>query len=249
MAVRQYTVSAVVDQKRLQASAQTALSSQTIKIPVDVKAEGIKDLKVANTTMTKLTDSVGNTRVEINKFNSSGQKLGSTIKNSSKAVTTLGQDFVSTLGKVAKFGAVTAIIGAFTASFGEAVSAVKDLDDAMVDYQKVSDLSGDALSDYVDKLSDLGDAVYRNKTEMTESATLFKQGGYSDEDSAKLAQMANLYMNIADNEESAADASSMLIGQMKSFNISADDSIQIIDGIYLTHWFHHKKIGLIAGTP
>ena len=231
MAVRQYTVSAVVDQKRLQASAQTALSSQTIKIPVDIKAEGIKDLKVVNTTMTKLTDNVGNTRVEIDKFNASGQKLGTTIKNSSRAVNTLGQDFLSTMGKVAKFGAVTAIISGFTAAIGEAVSAVKDLDDAMVDYQKVSDLSGDALSDYVDKLSDLGDAVYRNKTEMTESATLFKQGGYSDEDSAKLAQMANLYMNIADEQISAADSSSMLIGQMKAFNITADDSIQIIDGI------------------
>ena len=70
MAVRQYTVSAVVDQKRLQASAKVALASQTIKIPVNVKAEGITDLKVANTAMTKLTDSVGNTRVEIDKFNS-----------------------------------------------------------------------------------------------------------------------------------------------------------------------------------
>ena len=130
-----------------------------------------------------------------------------------------------------KFGAVTSVIGAFTASITEAISAVKDLDDAMVDYQKVSDLSGDALSDYVDKLSDLGDAVYCNKTEMTESATLFKQGGYSDEDSAKLAQMANLYMNIADEQISASDSSSMLIGQMKAFNITADDSIQIIDGI------------------
>lgn len=163
MAVRQYTVSAVVDQKRLQASAQTALSSQTIKIPVDVKAEGITDLKVANTTMTKLTDSVGNTRVEIDKFNSSGQKLGSTIKNSSKAVTTLGQDFVSTLGKVAKFGAVTAIIGAFTAAITESIKTVKDFDDALTDFKKVSDLSGESLTEYTEKLGTLGETVARTR--------------------------------------------------------------------------------------
>ena len=157
--------------------------------------------------------------------------IGDATKTAAKSVKNLGSDFVSTLGKVTKFAAVTSIIGTFTASVTEAVKAVKDLDNAMIDYEKVSNLSGDAMSAYVDKLSDLGDAVYRNKTEMTESATLMKQAGYSDDDSAKLAQMANLYMNIADNEESAADASSMLIGQMKSFNISADDSIQIIDGI------------------
>ena len=163
MAVRQYTVSAVVDQKRLQASAKVALASQTIKIPVNVKAEGITDLKVANTTMTKLTDSVGNTRVEIDKFNSSGQKLGTTIKNSSKEVNTLGQDFLNTLGKVAKFGAVTAIIGAFTTAITESIKTVKDFDDALTDFKKVSDLSGESLTEYTEKLGTLGETVARTR--------------------------------------------------------------------------------------
>lgn len=177
MAVRQYTVSAVVDQKRLQASAKVALASQTIKIPVNVKAEGITDLKVANTTMTKLTDSVGNTRVEIDKFNSSGQKLGTTIKNSSKEVntlgstvknagkkvTTLGQDFLNTLGKVTKFGAVTAIIGAFTTAITESIKTVKDFDDALTDFKKVSDLSGESLTEYTEKLGTLGETVARTR--------------------------------------------------------------------------------------
>lgn len=229
MAVRQYTVSAVVDQKRLQASAQTALSSQTIKIPVDIKAEGIKDLKVANTTMTKLTDNVGNTRVEIDKFNASGQKLGTTIKNSSRAVNTLGQDFLATMGKVAKFGAITAILSAFTAAVTESIKTVKDFDDALTDFKKVSDLSGESLTEYTEKLGTLGETVARTRTEMVQAATEFKKSGYSDDDSAQLAQVAALYQNVADSEMSASDSSAYLISQMKAFNITADDAITIID--------------------
>ena len=198
-------------------SAQVKVDTSTIQTQLNAIKDQTLNVKVNTTGVAEATKGVGG--------------IGDATKTAAKSVKSLGSDFVSTLGKVTKFAAVTSIIGAFTTSVTEAVKAVKDLDDAMIDYEKVSDLSGDAMSAYVDKLSDLGDAVYRNKTEMTESATLMKQAGYSDDDSAKLAQMANLYMNIADNEESAADASSMLIGQMKSFNISADDSIQIIDGI------------------
>ena len=60
---------------------------------------------------------------------------------------------------------------------------------------------------------------------MTEAATEFKKGGYSDEDAA------SLYQNIADEELSASDASAVLISQMKAFNIQAQDSTHIIDAI------------------
>lgn len=66
---------------------------------------------------------------------------------------------------------------------------------------------------------------------MTEAATEFKKGGYSDEDAATLAKVASLYQNVADEELSASDASSVLISQMKAFNIQAQDSTHIIDAI------------------
>ncbi|MFA6667846.1 MAG: phage tail tape measure protein, partial [Bacilli bacterium] len=126
---------------------------------------------------------------------------------------------------------ITQIIQGFTQSIGEAVTAVKDLDDAMIDYQKVSDLSGDALDAYTEKLGELGETVARTRTEMVEASTEFKKSGYSDEDSAQLAQIASLYQNVADSQLSAGDASSFVISQMKAFNITADDAITIIDRV------------------
>jgi TP901 family phage tail tape measure protein len=40
-----------------------------------------------------------------------------------------------------------------------------------------------------------------------------------------------LYQNIADEQLSASDASSVIISQMKAFNITADKSTHIIDSI------------------
>ena len=64
---------------------------------------------------------------------------------------------------------------------------------------------------------------------MVEAATEFKKSGYSNEDSAQLAQIASLYQNVADSQLSAGDSAAYVISQMKAFDITADDAISIID--------------------
>ena len=48
---------------------------------------------------------------------------------------------------------------------------VYELDTALTEFKKVSDLSGSALDAYVDKLSTMGSEVARTASEMVESAT------------------------------------------------------------------------------
>lgn len=150
--------------------------------------------------------------------------LGAKIKS-------LGSDFIDTTKKVAKFGISTAVIGLFTASVTNAVQIVKDFDDALTEFKKVSDLSGDSLNEYTQQLGELGESVARTRIEMTEAATEFKKSGYSDEQSAQLAQVSSLYQNIADEQLSASEASAVLISQMKAFDIQAENSKHIIDAI------------------
>jgi hypothetical protein len=64
---------------------------------------------------------------------------------------------------------------------------------------------------------------------MVEASTEFSKSGFSAEDSAKLAQVANLYRNIADAELSAGESASYVISQMKAFGYTADEAMQIID--------------------
>lgn len=66
---------------------------------------------------------------------------------------------------------------------------------------------------------------------MVASATEFRKNSFNDEDSAMLAQVANMYMNVADEAISASDSASLIISQMKAFDIEANNAMSIIDAI------------------
>jgi TP901 family phage tail tape measure protein len=47
----------------------------------------------------------------------------------------------------------------------------------------------------------------------------------------KLARVASLYQNVADQEISAGEAANFIISQMKAYNMTASDSEHIIDAV------------------
>lgn len=157
--------------------------------------------------------------------------MGNSATKASGKLKGMASSFTTILGKVAKFGAATALIGAFTSAVYASAKTVKDYDDAMTQFKKVSDLTGDSLTKYGVKLGKMGQSVAKSRIEMINSATEYKKSGYSDKDAATLAKVSSMYQNIADEELSASDASSVIISQMKAFNISASNSTHIIDAI------------------
>lgn len=193
-----------------------------IVVNVNVKMSGQQGVKDLNKDLKNLDKNA-------KQATDSTKNLGNSLNQVDKDSKSLGQSFGDIVTKVGKFYLATKPIQMMQQAFDEALQSVKDFDDAMTDLRKVSDLDGQALTDYTIKLGELGEAVYRSRTEMTEAAVLFKQTGASDEDAAKLAQLANLYMNVADNEMTAADASAYITSQMKAFKITANDAITILD--------------------
>ena len=204
---------------------------KTITVKTALSGGGTKEV-------TKYNTALGETVSVTEKFNKSGTSTGaviSRISNNSSAASTkigqLGKDFLDTTGKVLKFGASTAIIGLFTAACGLAVSAIKEFDDSLTNFKKVSDLSGDSLTQYTVKLGELGAEVARTRTEMVENATIFKQAGYSDDDAAMLSKVSSLYQNVADAEVSASDAGAFVVSQMKAWKLSANEAEGAVDQV------------------
>lgn len=111
------------------------------------------------------------------------------------------------------------------------INVVIELDDALVELRKVTDLNGKALDEFVKSAYEAGEAVAKTGTEMVKAATEFAKAGYNADTALQLGTIAAMYTNIADEEISTADAAEVLIAQMKAFNIEAKDSIHIIDAI------------------
>lgn len=158
-------------------------------------------------------------------------KTTTDIEKSRTGLNQLGQSFSDIIVKVAKFYLASLPIRAVQKAITSAIETVKDFDSALTEFKKVSDLSGESLEIYTEKLEKLGKLTARTRTEMIQMATEFKRSSYSDEESAELAQVASLYQNIADEELSASDAASVLISQMKAFQKQGIEAEHVIDSI------------------
>ena len=138
----------------------------------------------------------------------------------SRALTTLTQYYLASLP-----------IRAVRTAIQETITTLKEFDSALIEFRKVSDLAGESLTNYVAKLAEMGEVTGSTMQAMVEAATEFRKSGFSDEDSAKLASIAEKYRNIADEEISAGESASFIIAQMKAFNIEADQAEHIIDAV------------------
>lgn len=213
---------AQVKQETLKLSKEATIKAN---LTIDNNGKSIQIAKQRISTFTneagqevvKLTENISKNGVTVGK---TVEMLGNKLKSTQPHIKSLKNsinDLFDTAGKVAKFSLITTTLNTLSQAFTDGVQAVKAYDDALTDFQKVSDLSGDSLEKYAEKLGTLGESVARTRTEMVEGATGYKQSGYSDEDSAKLAQYSALLQNISDEEISAGDATSFIISQLKAF--------------------------------
>ena len=212
----------------------------------------VKETTNANNEMTRVTtttdkfiDSQGmlNTKVieatekfeivdgQLKKVGDTLEKTTVNVEKTKHGLNQLGQSFTDVIVKVAKFYLASLPIRAVQSAITNAIQSVKDFDGALTEFKKVSDLSGESLNKYTEKLEKLGKLTARTRTEMVEMATEFKRSSYSDEESAQLAKTASLYQNIADEELSASDAASVLISQMKAFQKQGIEAEHVIDSI------------------
>ena len=185
--------------------------SQTATLNVNVKMSGQQGVKDLNKDLKGLDKNA-------KQATDSAKNLGNSLNQVDKNSKSLGQSFGDIVTKVGKFYLATKPIQMMQKAFDEAVETVKEFDDAVTEFNKVSDLSGESLDDYTQKLGELGQTVARTRSEMVASSTEFVKSGYSEEDAAQLARIAELYRNIADKAISSGDSANFIISQMKAFS-------------------------------
>lgn len=66
---------------------------------------------------------------------------------------------------------------------------------------------------------------------MVEASAEFRKNSFNDDDSARLAKVATVFQNVADESISAGESASFIISQMKAFNIEAANAEHIIDAV------------------
>ena len=89
----------------------------------------------------------------------------SSAKEATKAVDDLGSAANNTSTEIQNFSldfnAANEIFRTTIDIIGSMIEQVFDMNEALIEFQKVSDLSGDSLNEYVNQLNQIGDAVGR----------------------------------------------------------------------------------------
>lgn len=159
------------------------------------------------------------------------RKVTAQIKNQGGWMLNLKDSWTKAVRSFTTYISVTTVFYQAARAVRSMVDEVKNLDDSLTEFKKVSDLAGDSLDRYVKKAYEAGETVAKTGREMIEASTEFKKSGYTDEQSLELGRIALLYSNIADEQLNAGTAANFMISQMKAFNIQAEDSLQIIDAL------------------
>lgn len=109
------------------------------------------------------------------------------------------------------------------------VEEVREVDKALTEFKKVSDLRGSDLDDYSKGLAVSGREVARTMSDMIDAATMFRKSGFSDEEASQLAVVASMYQNVADTQVSAEQAAASIVSQIRAFGEGMIDPMHIID--------------------
>lgn len=132
----------------------------------------------------------------------------------------------------AKFGGWSIITKSMTTAWRlmkDMVSTVRELDTAMTELKKVTDLTNAGYERYIDVASGVAQRVGASLADTVKSTADFARLGYSIEDATSLAESALVYFNVGDGIQNIDAATEALISTMKAFDIEASDSMSIVD--------------------
>ena len=223
------------DTKKSQTNIQNALKViqskiSDIKLNFDVDTAKIKELTETNkslkqsfvdldgnvaTVTKKMSSGWDDANVSIKENVKAVKQSTSAIKEQSTGVSLLGHTWEEAFARIFRYNIIAETLSTAKQAISEMVSNVIDLDNHLVELQKVTDLEGESLTAFTKKAYEAGEGLAKTGTQIIDSATSFAKSGYDPDMALELGKIASMYTNIADEEVSAGESADFLIAQIK----------------------------------
>lgn len=114
----------------------------------------------------------------------------------------------------------------------EMISSVRELDTAMTELRKVTDLSEQAYDRYLKTAVKTSQKVGASLSDTVNATADFARLGYNISDATNLAEAALVYKNVGDGISGIGEASESIISTVKAFEefgVSASNAMSIVD--------------------
>lgn len=111
----------------------------------------------------------------------------------------------------------------------KAITAVKELDSALTELRKVTDLTESEYDQFMDRAAVSAREVGASVVDTVNATADFARLGYSVSEAEELADAALVYKNVGDGVSDISESTQSLISTMKAFGVEAENSMSIVD--------------------
>ena len=189
-----------------------------------------------NETLGRLTFTVDSGEGALKQYTIAMDKASGATKllsgNTKETLTTVQQ-----FGKALKTdvrGMFSAFIGGMSGMyavgryFKEGIQYVRELDKALTELKKVTDETEETYDKFLGTASQMGARIGSTMREVVSSTADFARVGYSLEDAVKMAESAQVLMNVSEFTD-ISSATDSLISAIQAFSYTADESMHVVD--------------------
>lgn len=160
------------------------------------------------------------------------KEIGNEARQAGKLGLSLFDGIKEQAKKFTQWVSITSVVMKSVQAVHGAVDNVIELDDALLELSKVSDLSAEGLENVTNQAYELGEKVGKTGTQVLDAITTFKRAGFDITQSTYLAEDALKMTNVAEGINDAADSAQYLISIMKGYKDTSDEfATKILDSI------------------
>lgn len=205
------------------------LQSQLKNMKVNwTQALEIPEFKARINEIESMLDSVDN-NFDLSQARAALVTLRADIKAAGADCLSFGGQVKSVLSKMSGFVSTADVIMTIRRGITTAVENVKNLDSAMVELKKVTDLTSSAYDKFLDKAGSRAKDVGTTLVDYVSGTADFARLGYNIQDAQKLSESANILFKVGDDLNSIDDSTDAIIASMKAYGLQVSDVTSIID--------------------
>lgn len=157
--------------------------------------------------------------------------LGTEVKASGRSALKFGEYLTNAFKGFGTWSIVTVFWYSAVNAIKEGIQAVVELDKAMLELRKVTDIANDGIIEFINNAKSVGDGIGRTTTDVVRATSEFAKMGYSISESMRLAEDSLILQNVGENIDSVAESTEILISVLKGFNLEASSSSMVISAL------------------
>ena len=142
---------------------------------------------------------------------------------------TLSQTSDNLFKRVGQYFTATSIYYEMSNAIRYAIENIRSLDTSLVELSKVSSITRDEFSSFVNEANKIGNELGKTSKDVIDAVTNFQRAGYALEDSKELAKSALTMVNISENMKDAGDNAAALVNILKGYKMEVSEVSKIND--------------------